>query len=117
MDKQKTMPRGYWFDGLTTMLFDREFAEVYPTTIRADIYTNPSQLSGNNTHWLFNNAEKALIAQVMTNLGPTMREPELMGMYKAQFIEDWDDIVSQVEEWDLQNTDLMMEPFRNAASS
>ena len=118
VDSSAIPPTSYWIDLQEELVyFDREVNDDYSTTRSIAMVvesTDPDTLvAGLASHWLFDNAEEALIAATVMNMSPRMREPEFLMLYKTQFDDAWDDLVQHVEDFDTENTDLKMNPFRN----
>ena len=115
-------PSSYFINYPEELVYvDREFNETYEAEkSRALVvsFTDPDTLvAGLASHWLFDNAEQAIIAQTILNLGPTMREPEMMVTYGKLLETEWDDLCQYVEEFDAENADMVMNPFRKFAAT
>lgn len=104
-------PTGYWVDGTSYMWLDNTPTEPNEMEMAYLGYTDLEALSGDKTHWLFDNACNAILGQTMLYLIPTMREPTLYPLYQQMRAEGVDTMLTADEELRASNRDLSMEYY------
>jgi hypothetical protein len=82
IDKEKGIPSHYWLgSGNRKIKFNRPSVTDFDGEIFYNRYSDwPTDTT--KTHWLLNNAEDILLAQVMILMAPVLRNPRLVGQYR-----------------------------------
>lgn len=79
-----TRPEGFWFNSNIQIVLSSTPKEDYSAEYAYWAYTDQDAIGDDDTHWLIDNAEDAVLARTMLLMAPYMREDtKFFQMYKA----------------------------------
>lgn len=91
-------PTSFWIDGELDLVLNVQTASAETAEIGLYQFTNLGTVTGTATHWLFENGEDAIEAQIMYNIAARIRDDKAMARWRALRDEILSDVVVSEEE-------------------